>query len=143
MSLPSPVARPRVRRAYEVQELFERQRTPSAELPDPRPLIESLSRGAIEVIAGVREPEQLARWVDEEPFRTLLIRANLAKRARSSRGQPARQPMCAIRTVRVTFPDDGVAETVVIAEMPARSRAIALRLEGFDGRWRATALTVL
>lgn len=123
--------------------MFERQRTSAIELPDPKPLLESLSRGAIEVIAGVREPEQLARWVDEEPFRKLLIRANLAKRARSARGQPAKQPTFAIRSVRVTFPDDGVAESVVIVEMPVRTRAIAMRLEGIDGRWRATALAVL
>lgn len=143
MSAPVPTPRPRVRRARDVQELFEPQRTSAAELPDPTPLVESLARGAIEVIAGVREPEQMARWLAEEPYRTLLLRANLATRARSARGQVARHPSYAVRSLHLRSPDDGVAEAVVVVDMPPRTRAVAIRLEGIDHRWRATSLSVL
>jgi hypothetical protein len=40
-------------------------------------------------------------------------------------------------------PADGVVEAVVIISAPHRTRAIALRLEGTDGRGRATSLAVL
>ena len=40
-------------------------------------------------------------------------------------------------------PRDGVVEAVVIVIGKARTRAVALRLEGFDTRWRATAINVL
>jgi len=145
MSLPVPQpARRRARTATaDIDELFARQRTRSQDLPDPAPLLEGLSRGVLEVLAGVREAEQLARWLDEEPYRSLLTRANLARRARSARRQPARHPSYAIRSVRATAPADGVVEAVVVVTMPGRTRAIALRLEGIDGRWRATSLAVL
>ena len=143
MSAPIPAERPRVRRAREVHEFFDRQRASSDELPDPSPLIESLARGAIEVIAGVREPEQLGRWLSEEPYQRLLTRAHLAARARSARGLVARHPSYAVRSVRWSSPEDGVAEGVVVVVMRPRSRAVAVRLEGFDRRWRATHLSVL
>jgi hypothetical protein len=34
-------------------------------------------------------------------------------------------------------------EAVVIVAGPARTRAIAIRLEGMDRRWRATSLALL
>jgi len=39
----------------------------------------------------------------------------------------------------VCEPRDGV----VIVRGRARTRAVAIRLEGLDGRWRATAVNVL
>ncbi|WP_309615898.1 Rv3235 family protein, partial [Salinibacterium sp.] len=40
-------------------------------------------------------------------------------------------------------PRDGAVEAVVIVRNRARTRAVALRLEGLDNRWRATAINVL
>ena len=40
-------------------------------------------------------------------------------------------------------PADGVVEAVVIVSGPARTRAVAMRLEGWDGRWRANSVALL
>lgn len=143
MSTPMTTASRRARSAIDVHELFAPQRTRSEDLPDPAPLLDGLARGVLEVLAGVREVDQLARWLGEEPYRSLLTRANLAKRARSARQQPTRYPVYAIRSVRSSSPADVVVEGVVIAATPARTRAIAMRLEGIDRRWRATSLAIL
>ena len=37
----------------------------------------------------------------------------------------------------------GVVEAVVVVAGPGRARAVAIRLEGLDHRWRATSLAVL
>ncbi len=95
------------------------------------------------MFAGVREVEQLARWVTEDSFRKLVVRANLAARARSARGIPAKRPVHTILSVRHSAPADGVVEAVVVVSGPARTRALAMRLEGVDGRWRATSLALL
>ena len=95
------------------------------------------------LLAGVRDVDQLARWLTEEPYRKLVTRSNLAARARSARGVPARRPVHAILSVHHSSPADGVVESVVIVQGPARTRAVALRLEGVDGRWRATSLALL
>jgi hypothetical protein len=136
-------AYPATVRSVELDEFFAPQRTPSHALPDPEPLVRNLTRGVLEVLAGVREIEQLARWLTEDAYRALLTRANLATRARSARGVPAVRPAHAILSVRQCVPADGVVESVVIVAGPARTRAVAMRLEGMDRRWRATSLALL
>lgn len=128
---------------FELNHFFAPQRTSSAALPDPEPFVRNLTRGTLEVLAGVREVDQLARWLTEDAFRRLVTRANLATRARSARGVPARRPVHTIVSVRHQSPADGIVEAVVVATGPARTRAVAIRLEGMDGRWRATSLALL
>ncbi len=127
----------------ELAELFAPQRTSSEQLPSPEPLLRNLTVGVLEVLAGVREVDQLARWLTEDPYRKLVTRANLSARARSARGLPAKRPVHGILSIRHASPADGVVEGVVIVRGPARTRAVAIRLEGMDGRWRATSLGLL
>jgi hypothetical protein len=129
--------------ALELSEFFAPQRTPSTALPEPEPFLRNITRGVLEVFAGVREVDQLARWLTEDAYRKLMTRANLAARARSARGVPAKRPVHALLSVHHSSPADGVVEAVVIVQGPARTRAVALRLEGMDGRWRATSLALL
>ncbi|WP_460799664.1 Rv3235 family protein [Microbacterium sp. GXF0217] len=126
-----------------LHEYFSYQPTPAAQLPDPEPLLRSLTQGALEVFAGVREVDQLARWFSEDAYNKLVIRANLAARARSARDVPPSRPVFEILSVRRTAPADGVVEAVVVVAGPGRTRAVAIRLEGLDRRWRATSLAVL
>ncbi len=129
--------------AYELSEFFAPQRTPSTALPDPEPFLRNITRGVLEVFAGVREVDQLARWLTEDAYRKLMTRANLAARARSARGVPAKRPVHTMLSVHHSSPADGVIEAVVIVQGPARTRAVALRIEGMDGRWRTTSLALL
>jgi hypothetical protein len=129
--------------AAELTQYFAPQRTSTAELPDPDTFLRNISRGVLEIFAGVREVDQLARWLTEDAYRKLVTRANLAARARSARGVPAKRPVHQIVSVRHSSPADGVVEGVVIVRGPARTRAVALRLEGMDGRWRTTSLALL
>ncbi|WP_292832264.1 Rv3235 family protein [Microbacterium sp.] len=140
-----PLARPdrRAGTALEVAEYFAPQRSSTAQLPDPATLLRNLTIGVLEVLAGVREVDQLARWLDEDAYRALVIRANLTARARSARGVPAARPTHRILSIHCASPADGVVEGVVISAGPARTRAVAIRLEGWDGRWRATSLALL
>lgn len=126
-----------------LHEYFAPQPTPTVELPDPAPLLRSLTRGVLEVLAGVREVDQLARWFSEDAFRSLVARSNLSARARSARGVPPARPSFEIRSLRVTEPLDGIIEAVVVVAGPGRTRAVAIRLEGLDHRWRASSLAVL
>ena len=145
--VPSPsLSAPRSSRAgtaLEVEEYFAPQRTPSQALPDPEPLLANLTIGVLEVLAGVREADQLARWLGEDAFRALVTRSNLSARARSARGVAPARPSYRIVSTHVSSPADGVVEGVVITAGPARTRAVAVRLEGWDGRWRATSLAAL
>ncbi len=126
-----------------LHEYFAPQPTPRSELPDPLPLLRSLTQGVLEVLAGVREVEQLARWFNEDAYRSLVARSNLSARARSARGVPPARPTFSIRSIRTSEPVDGVVEAVVVVAGPGRTRAVAVRLEGLDRRWRASSFAVL
>lgn len=137
--LPSKVIRPR----FVPDEFFGLQPTPTADLPDPRPLIENLTRCVIEILAGARDLEQISRWVTDDVHRHLLKRVVLSSRARQVKGQRAQRPVFTLGSTLVCEPADGVVEGVVIVRGRARTRAVAIRLEGLDRRWRASAINVL
>lgn len=152
MSLPLPQSIGHARREskvaasagrFDVDAFFGLQHTSTRDLPDPEPLLTNLSRCVIEVLAGARELDQLARWVSDEVYRHLLKRVVLAARARHVKSQPVRRPQITVGTPRITEPRDGVVEAVVMIHQRARSRVVAIRLEGLDGRWRASAINVL
>lgn len=128
---------------FDEDEYFGRQPATRAELPDPEPMLRNLAHCVVEAMAGARDLEQLARWVTDDVYRNLSKRVALAARARRVRGARPQRPVFSIGTVRYGEPADGVVEAVVIVHQRPRSRAIAIRLEGLDSRWRASALTVL
>ena len=124
-------------------EFFDHQPSPRATLPGPTPLLENLTRCVIEILAGARDLEQISRWVTDDVYRHLLKRVVLSSRARQANGKVTARPTFSIGSVSVFEPRDGVIEAVVIVRGRARARAVAIRLEGLDSRWRATAINVL
>jgi hypothetical protein len=128
---------------FAADDYFDHQPTPSSALPDPRPLIENLTRCVIEILAGARELDQIARWLSDDVYRHLLKRVVLSSRARQAKGAAALRPSFAVGSVIVCEPRDGVVEASVVVRGRARVRAVAIRLEGLDRRWRATAIHVL
>ena len=134
----------RVRRSRrQPDDFFAQQPTESHRLPDPQPLLENLTRCVIEILAGARELEQIARWVTDEVYRNLLKRVVISARARRATGRAVHRPTISIGSTSICEPADGVVEAVVIVNSRTRTRAVAVRLEGLDGRWRATAIHVL
>lgn len=128
---------------FDADDFFGHQPSSRAALPDPEPLLINLTRCVIEVLAGARELDQLARWVSDDVYRHLLKRVVLSARARAVKGQRAQRPTITIGRVTINEPRDGVIEAVVIVHSKVRVRAVAVRLEGLDHRWRASAINVL
>jgi len=138
-TMPSKPIRPR----FIADEFFGHQPASSESLPDPLPLLDNLTRCIIEILAGARELEQIARWVTDDVYRHLLKRVVLSSRARQAKGVTATRPAFTIGSTTISEPRDGVVDAVVIVHGRARARAVAFRLEGMDSRWRATAINVL
>jgi hypothetical protein len=124
-------------------EFFVAQPARREDLPDPEPLLANLARSVLEVLAGARELEQLTKWVTDDVFTSLMRRTVLAERARRVKGIPASRPALTVLSTHISEPRDGVVEATVIIRNPVRVRAVAIRLEGFDRRWRASAIGVL
>lgn len=116
-----------------------RRRTSGTVLPEPKQWATQFVQAAVEVAAGLRPANQLIRWTSDEVHGMLARRAKLGRQA-VLRGRPPQRGV--VRSTRVCIPRDGVAEATVIVADGSRTRAVALRLEGLDGRWRVTALEV-
>jgi len=88
----------------------------------------------MEVLAGDRPVGQLVRWTSAEVLDEVsaLTLPPATGRVRTSRG--------VVRSVHVSEPVDGVAEVAALVRRGRRCSAVALRLEGLDGRWQCTAV---
>ncbi|WP_157487888.1 MULTISPECIES: Rv3235 family protein [unclassified Leifsonia] len=142
-SSPAPLIGATALGRYLDDDFFGAQPTPRRSLPDPQPLLSNLTRCVMEVLAGARELDQLSRWVTDDVYRHLLKRVVLASRARAVKKQQAQRPTISIGSIIVTEPRDGVVEAVVMVHSRSRTRAVAIRLEGLDNRWRASSINVL
>ena len=113
------------------------QPTASSSLPAAQDWCRRYVQVLLEVLAGQRPATQLLRWSSTDVYASLQKRAALSARLRRG-ASPARPP--AVLSVRASSPRDGVSEASAVVVDSGRVRAIALRLEGWDGRWRVTAL---
>ena len=108
----------------------EHRHTSRSELPSAHQWSIRLVHGLVEVMNGVRPATQLTRWLTIDVLNQVKnhIYAHDMRRL-------------IVRSVHVTEPDDGVAEVCAVFGTANRCYAMAMRLEGIDGRWRATQLT--
>ncbi len=125
-------------------EFFDPQPTPRVELPDPRETIERLALIGCEIIVGIRPVEQIGRWVTEDVYRVVAERSIAARRNRVARSETIKSgPLIIVGLTVVTEPRDGAVEGVSLVRFGQRTRAVCVRLEGLDHRWRASALALL
>lgn len=114
--------------------------TGRVDLPDPLRWSRRLVQVLVEVMAGQRAATQLLRWTTPDVYERVRRLTVPPGRPGSTGlgGRSVRRPV--VRSVRVCEPVDGVAEVSAVVIGTLRAHAVAVRLEGRDGRWRATAL---
>mgnify|MGYP000323007294 CR=1 FL=1 len=109
--------------------VFDPQPTARKDLPSAQQWAMRLVHAVVEVVNGVRPASQLTRWLTPEVLGQ--VQRQIAHQA---------MPRLSVRSIHVHETDDGVAEVSSVFGTPNRSFALAMRLEGFDGRWKATTL---
>lgn len=104
----------------------------------------STVQAAIEVLAGTRPAQQLARRLDERCLAALQHRAALTRRvpcgASPTAGRMHRNP--SVRSVRACRVSADVYEASAVVVEELRVRAVALRLERSRLTWRVTVLEI-
>jgi hypothetical protein len=131
--------KPRRPSAGTLEEEFGPQPTPRAQLPEPQLWAARLVQAIIEVDAGLRPATQLIRWT------TTAVHEAISRRQSTGASFSGRQLGELVRSVRTSEPLDGVVEVSAVIQRSGhggRSRAMALRLDGIDGRWQCTALEI-
>jgi hypothetical protein len=110
---------------------FDYVRTPRDQLDDPKARAATFVRALLETLAGDRPVGQFVRWTTPAVF------DDLEPLVATRSGRPGR---IALRRLYVAEPVPGVAEVTAVVQQGPRAGAVALRLEGLDGRWLVTAL---
>ena len=107
------------------------QPTSASELPDIHKWVMGFAINALEILAGRRQPSQLAARCHRVIYLNLLTAAGSVKE------------IGRIKSIHQDQPLDGICESVITVRFPERIRALVVRTEGVDGRWLCTALRLL
>lgn len=99
----------------------------------------SLVVAAAEVLSGCRPVQQLTRWLDRDVYATLARRAGLRARLH---GRPSAITHARLLAIRASDGPDSVHEVTAVVHDGAQVRAVALRVERWGSRWRASALEI-
>jgi hypothetical protein len=115
---------------------FDAQPTARDELPDPEAFTRRFVIAVIETVTGRRAAGQLSAHASAGVHTGLLRDAGRIGRLGTA-ARPA-----TLHSLHLSEPADGVIEGVAVVRIGRRYRAIALRLEGLDGRWRCVRLQI-
>lgn len=115
------------------------QRAGQVQLGCPASWAGRFTQALVEVLAGDRPLAQLTRWTSIEVYADLQRRVLVTVAPAAGRRRPG-SGTAGVRRVHVDEPGDGVAEIAAVVRSGSRCRALALRLEGVNGRWVCTAL---
>lgn len=103
--------------------------TATAALPPARATAAALTRAVLESLSDCRPLEQLRPHCAPDVFAGLQLAERLGPRGSTH-----------LVTARVCEPADGAVEVSAVFRCADRVRAMAMRLQGVDGRWRITVL---
>ncbi len=129
LPLPEPLT-------YDESYWYVEDRTPTAELPPARPHVGLLVQALVEVFAGARPLTQLRRQLSMELYAELAGRLHGGRRVPGGRPEPR-----SVLSVHTQERPEGLVEAcATVRRRDGRFRAVALRLEGFGGRWICTEI---
>jgi hypothetical protein len=132
-----------VKNKLQEADYFGEQYCSAKELENPDRLLRMLAPAVVEVIAGVRNISQLAAHLSEDVYMRLRDRSVKVAQERAKRGEETRAPQLRVGSMKKQEPRDGVVESVVLVQSATRTRAVTIRLEGINRRWRATSVSVI
>lgn len=110
---------------------FSPQPSSSTDLPEPERWTRAYVIRTLEILGKRRPLLQIARNTHRHTYNEIASRI----------GTITEIPK--MKRIHQSYPIDGVIEVVVILSLPKRSRALALRFEGVDGRWLCTEFDLL
>lgn len=110
--------------------------------PDPANFFAEISTAYVEVLAGVRRPEQLARWLSERTYYDVCQRAAREARQRQLTGLRMR-PDVSLRASKTFLTDLFAYQGVVVLKVGQTTKAVSIRAEKINSRYRITELSLV
>lgn len=136
-------AKKRRNRQSKKDELFDYQPTGTQSLPPAKDFVAGFVPKVLETIHGLREVRSLGKQMTHTVYAAIETRAAGVKLRNQVAKEPPPRPVFALGNVIISEPRDGVCEAAAVVHGPTRVRAVALRIEGLDNRWKATSFRML
>ncbi|MCF8529641.1 MAG: hypothetical protein K9G13_07070 [Aquiluna sp.] len=109
---------------------------------NPERIFAEISTAYIEILAGMRSPDQLARWLSDKTYYDLCQKCRRENRSRQVTGAKSR-PAITIRRSRVFLTDVQALQGVVVVDISGATKAVSIRAEVIHDRYRVTDLVLL
>ena len=110
--------------------------------PDPAEFFAEICAAYVEVLAGLRRPEQLARWLSDTAYYDICQRYRRETRARQVTGLNER-PDIVLRRTRTFLTSDSAYQGVVVLQISGVMRAVSIRAELIYERYRITDIVLI
>lgn len=110
--------------------------------PSPAKLFAEISTAYIEILAGVRRPEQLSRWLSDKAYYDISQRSIRRARQQALVG-PSTRPTIILRQSKIFPTDKGAYQGVVLLEISSVLQAVSVRAEMVHGRFRITEIVLI
>lgn len=118
------------------------ENTLSKKPPSPAKLFAEISTAYIEILAGVRRPEQLSRWLSDKAYYDISQRSMRRARQQALVG-PSTRPTIILRQSKIFPTDKGAYQGVVLLEISSVLQAVSVRAEMVHGRFRITEIVLI
>jgi hypothetical protein len=110
--------------------------------PEAPKLLAQIAQVYVETLAGLRRPEQLARWLSDAAYYDLCHRVAREYRGRQLMGVTAR-PIVRVRRSKFFSTDRQALMAVVLLEINDTTRAMSIRVEVVNTRLRIVDLILI
>jgi hypothetical protein len=110
--------------------------------PEAPKLLAQIARVYVETLAGLRRPEQLARWLSDAAYYDLCHRVAREYRGRQLMGVTSR-PIVNIRRSQFFNTDREALMAVVLLDINDTTRAMSIRVEVVNTRLRIVDLILI
>lgn len=110
--------------------------------PDPADFFAEICAAYVEVLAGLRRPEQLARWLSDTAYYDICQRYRREARARQVTGLRDR-PDIVLRRTRTFLTSEHSYQGVVVLQISGVMRAVSIRAELIHERYRVTDIILI
>jgi hypothetical protein len=110
--------------------------------PDPAKFFAEICAVYVEVLAGLRRPEQLSRWLSDGAYYDVCQRYQRGAIQRQLTGVKQR-PKIVVRKTKTFATDDNAYQGVVVLKISGATKAVSVRAELIHERYRITEMVLI
>lgn len=105
--------------------------------------IAQLGQVYVDILSGMRGPEQLSRWLSEDTYIEVAREHSLQHRARMAKKVANQRELFRVMRAEIFPSSKNTIEAVVLVKSNKTVQAITMRLDIIFDRWRVTHLELI